>query len=212
MDAQTLSSMYETCSSYFKPQDNLYANLCFRADLVPPFVKCQESVGQAPNFEVDAYMECYAHGYPAPRLSWYKEVDPNNPTALTLLTEKSFKYKFEATIPEPDVCTDCILARITVINVISGDYGTYVLRASSEQQVGYHSEGRVKLYRMSSFSRLAVHLRLVMFKLLFSFFLQKLPSANNPSPIQTTRVAAVRRERSNSLLPLESSNRRGEIQ
>ena len=99
-------------------------------------------------------MECYAHGYPAPRLSWYKEVDPNNPTALTLLTEKSFKYKFEATIPEPDVCTDCILARITVINVISGDYGTYVLRASSEQQVGYHSEGRVKLYRKFLFSSL----------------------------------------------------------
>ena len=36
-------------------------------------------------------MECYAHGYPAPRLSWYKEVDPNNPTALIPLTEKTFK-------------------------------------------------------------------------------------------------------------------------
>ncbi|RNA03685.1 lachesin [Brachionus plicatilis] len=113
----------------------------------PPSVKCQESVGQAPNFEVDAYMECYAHGYPAPRLSWYKEVDPNNPTALIPLTEKSFKYKFEATIPEPDVCTDCILARITVINVISGDYGTYVLRATSESSLGYMSEGRVRLYQ-----------------------------------------------------------------
>lgn len=113
----------------------------------PPSVKCQESVGQAPNFEVDAYMECYAHGYPAPRLSWYKEVDPNNPTALIPLTEKTFKYKFEATIPEPDVCTDCILARITVINVISGDYGTYRLRATSEQSKGYMSEGRVRLYQ-----------------------------------------------------------------
>ena len=116
---------------------------------VPPSVKCQESVGQAPNFEVDAYMECYAHGYPAPRLSWYKEVDPNNPTALIPLTEKTFKYKFEATIPEPDVCTDCILARITVINVISGDYGTYRLRATSEQSKGYMSEGRVRLYRIN---------------------------------------------------------------
>jgi hypothetical protein len=92
-------------------------------------------------------MECYASGYPAPRLSWYKEVDPNNPSALIPLTEKTFKYKFEATIPEPDVCTDCILARITVINVISGDFGTYVLRATSEQSIGYMSEGRVKLYR-----------------------------------------------------------------
>lgn len=111
-----------------------------------PLVKCQESVGQAPNFEVDAYMECYAHGYPAPRLMWYKEMDPNNPNALLALTEKLFKYKFEATIPEPDVCTDCILARITVINVISGDYGTYVLRASSEQSGVYYSDGRVRLY------------------------------------------------------------------
>ena len=62
---------------------------------VKPYVKCQESVGQAPNFEVDAYMECYAHGYPAPRLMWYKEMDPNNPNALLALTEKTFKYKFE---------------------------------------------------------------------------------------------------------------------
>ena len=123
-------------------------------------------------------MECYAHGYPAPRLryerlfnphfshftfknlncyssysnnnSWYKEVDPNNPTALIPLTEKSFKYKFEATIPEPDVCTDCILARITVINVISGDYGTYVLKATSEQNVNYMSQDKVRLYRKQS--------------------------------------------------------------
>lgn len=113
----------------------------------PPSVVCQESVGQAPNFEVDAYMECYANGYPAPRLSWYKEVDPNNPSALILLTEKTFKYKFEATIPEPDVCTDCILARITVINVISGDYGTYKLRATSEDAIGHMSEGKVRLYQ-----------------------------------------------------------------
>ncbi len=81
--------------------------------------------------------------------SWYKEIDPNNPTALIPLTEKSFKYKFEATIPEPDVCTDCILARITVINVISGDYGTYVLRATSEQNVHYMSQDKVRLYRKS---------------------------------------------------------------
>ncbi len=56
-----------------------------------------------------------------------------------------------ATIPEPDVCTDCILARITVINVISGDYGTYRLRAPSEQSKGYMSEGRVRLYRKNFF-------------------------------------------------------------
>lgn len=84
--------------------------------------------------------------------SWYKEVDPNNPSALIPLTEKTFKYKFEATIPEPDVCTDCILARITVINVIAGDYGTYVLRATSEQSdfKDDMSESKVRLYRKIS--------------------------------------------------------------
>jgi hypothetical protein len=78
--------------------------------------------------------------------SWYREMDRNNPNALIELTEKTFKYKFEATIPEPEVCSDCILARITVINVIAGDYGNYVLRASSEQFVGVMAEGRVRLY------------------------------------------------------------------
>jgi hypothetical protein len=122
-------------------------------------------------------MECYAHGYPAPRLSWYKEVDPNNPTALIPLTEKTFKYKFEATIPEPDVCTDCILARITVINVISGDYGRYVLRASSEQSIGYMSEGRVRLYRMNlNFKLFYLFYNLLMLFLLFYFRNTRMPT------------------------------------
>ena len=135
-------------------------------------------------------MECYAHGYPAPRLSWYKEVDPNNPTALIPLTEKSFKYKFEATIPEPDVCTDCILARITVINVISGDYGTYVLRATSEQSIGYSSEGRVRLYRNFNFFSCIVVLNIKYYS--NSYLFKKLPNASNLSPIRTTKAAAVR--------------------
>ena len=37
-------------------------------NLVSPHVSCQRAIGQAPNFEVDAYMECFAYGYPAPRL------------------------------------------------------------------------------------------------------------------------------------------------
>jgi hypothetical protein len=79
-------------------------------------------------------------------------MDRNNPNALIELTEKTFKYKFEATIPEPEVCSDCILARITVINVIAGDYGNYVLRASSEQFAGVMAEGRVRLYGTKAFS------------------------------------------------------------
>ncbi len=128
-------------------------------------------------------MECYAHGYPAPRLSWYKEVDPNNPNALVPLTEKTFKYKFEATIPEPDVCTDCILARITVINVISGDFGKYVLRATSESAQGYMSEGRVRLYGIY-FSAFTIHFCILNIKYMIFFLLLETPecqqSITNP--------------------------------
>lgn len=79
-------------------------------------------------------------------------MDPGNPNALIQLTEKTFKYKFEATIPEPEVCSDCILARITVINVIAGDYGTYVLRASSEQFAGVQAQSKVRLYGIYIYS------------------------------------------------------------
>jgi hypothetical protein len=64
---------------------------------------------------------------------------------LLAITE-NYKYKFEATIPEPEFCSDCILARITIINVKSADYGFYVLRASSEVSSMVSAYGRVKLY------------------------------------------------------------------
>jgi len=82
------------------------------------------------------------------QFSWYKEVDPKNPNALIHLTE-TYKYKFEATIPEPEVCTDCILARITVVNVIASDYGIYLLRASSEEFDSIYADGRIKLYGLN---------------------------------------------------------------
>jgi hypothetical protein len=59
---------------------------------------------------------------------------------------ENFKYKFEATLPEPEVCTDCLLARITIVNVIASDYSYYVIRATSEDFNGYSAFGRVKLY------------------------------------------------------------------
>jgi hypothetical protein len=43
--------------------------LFFILKKVPPKVECQQSIGQAPNFEVDAYMECYVYGFPPPRLT-----------------------------------------------------------------------------------------------------------------------------------------------
>jgi hypothetical protein len=39
--------------------------------LVPPYIRCPyPMVGQAVNFMVDIYVECYVHGYPPPRISW----------------------------------------------------------------------------------------------------------------------------------------------
>jgi hypothetical protein len=39
--------------------------------LVPPYIRCPyPMVGQAVSFMVDIYVECYVHGYPAPRISW----------------------------------------------------------------------------------------------------------------------------------------------
>jgi hypothetical protein len=37
--------------------------------LVRPFIYCQREVGQATDFQVDVYMECYVYGYPTPKIS-----------------------------------------------------------------------------------------------------------------------------------------------
>ena len=46
----------------------------------------------------------------------------------------SYKYKIEATIPEPNVCTDCILSRLTIINVEASDLGGYVINATTNDK------------------------------------------------------------------------------
>jgi hypothetical protein len=46
----------------------------------------------------------------------------------------SYKYKIEATIPEPNICTDCILSRLTVINVEASDLGSYVINATTNDK------------------------------------------------------------------------------
>lgn len=103
-------------------------------------------------------------------------MDPNNPSALVQLTEKTFKYKFEATVPEPEVCTDCILARVTVINVIASDFGTYVLRASSEQFYGLMGQGKVRLY-----GNLKVNFKNSHLTILMNFRNTRMPTINNKS-------------------------------
>jgi hypothetical protein len=46
----------------------------------------------------------------------------------------SYKYKIEATIPEPNSCTDCILSRLTVMNVEASDLGSYVINATTNDK------------------------------------------------------------------------------
>lgn len=57
----------------------------------------------------------------------------------------SQKYLIEATIPEMSTCTDCILSRLTIINVEQADLGHYYINATAP---GFPSEyGRITLYR-----------------------------------------------------------------
>lgn len=79
MDTENCSKMYAFNLVFNKLLDSLKKKLI---KIVSPSVSCQRAVGQAPNFEVDAYMECYAYGYPPPRLrSVFMELSG---TSLTL--------------------------------------------------------------------------------------------------------------------------------
>ncbi|CAF4656105.1 unnamed protein product, partial [Rotaria sp. Silwood2] len=106
----------------------------------PPYIRCPyPMVGQAINFLVDIYVECYVHGYPPPRITWYKN-DYGGQISDTMSVDvlrpiwNSYKYKIEATIPEPNICTDCILSRLTVINVLASDLGSYVINATTNDK------------------------------------------------------------------------------
>ena len=60
----------------------------------------------------------------------------------------SQKYLIEATIPEMSICTDCILSRLTIINVEQADLGNYYINATVPE---YPSEfGKITLYRKSN--------------------------------------------------------------
>jgi hypothetical protein len=63
----------------------------------------------------------------------------------------SQKYLIEATIPEMSTCTDCILSRLTIINVEQADLGNYYINATTTE---FPSEfGRITLYRQCSTHR-----------------------------------------------------------
>lgn len=106
----------------------------------PPYIRCPyPMVGQAVSFMVDIYVECYVHGYPPPRISWYKNDYGGQISSMMSVDVlrpiwNSYKYKIEATIPEPNICTDCILSRLTIINVEASDLGSYVINATTNDK------------------------------------------------------------------------------
>jgi hypothetical protein len=78
--------------------------------------------------------------------SWRKELSAGLPNAkYDADVWNSQKYLIEATIPEMSICTDCILSRLTIINVQQADLGHYYINATSPD---FSSEfGRITLYR-----------------------------------------------------------------
>ena len=96
----------------------------------------------------------------------------------------SYKYKIEATIPEPNICTDCILSRLTIINVEASDLGSYVINATTNY----------KPYRtaLDSISVYGKEIDIFLFEkyfLVIILFFQKHLIVNNSSRIEITSVA-----------------------
>ncbi|CAF0747085.1 unnamed protein product [Didymodactylos carnosus] len=126
-----------------------------------PYIYCQKDVGQAAQFQVDAYVECYVYGYPAPRISWIKSNSAGSTINGTNVNYEgviwnSNKYRIEAIIPEMSLCTDCILSRLTIINVEAGDYGLYFINATTS---GFKTElGQVELYETTECQQFITHL------------------------------------------------------
>ncbi|CAF5048766.1 unnamed protein product, partial [Rotaria sp. Silwood1] len=121
-----------------------------------PYVYCQREVGQAPDFQVDVYMECYVYGYPSPKINWRKERSAGH-SNMKYDTDiwNSQKYFIEATIPEMSICTDCILARLTIINVEQGDLGFYYINVTSPSFPSVY--GRIELYATSDCQQFITH-------------------------------------------------------
>lgn len=83
---------------------------------------------------------------PLPLFSWRKERSAGLPN-MKYDTDiwNSRKYLIEATVPEMSICTDCILSRLTIINVEQADLGYYYINASSPDFPPEY--GKITLYR-----------------------------------------------------------------
>lgn len=71
----------------------------------------------------------------------------------------SQKYLIEATIPEMSICTDCILSRLTIVNVEQADLGNYYVNATALDFPSVF--GRITLYRRNRF-RMSIVLLIIL--------------------------------------------------
>jgi len=130
---------------------------------------CQKEVGQATDFQIDVYMECYVYGYPTPKITWRKQhavhqqsdqfsssaLDNRNWASYDTSIWNSQKYLIESTVPEMSTCTDCLLSRLTVINVEPGDLGFYYINATTH---GFPPEyGKIELYQTPDCQQFITH-------------------------------------------------------
>jgi len=78
--------------------------------------------------------------------SWRKERSAGLPN-MKYDTDiwNSQKYLIEATVPEMSICTDCILSRLTIINVEQADLGHYYINATAPDFPPEY--GKITLYR-----------------------------------------------------------------
>jgi hypothetical protein len=94
--------------------------------------------------------------------SWRKERSAGLPN-MKYDTDiwNSQKYLIEATIPEMSTCTDCILSRLTIINVEQADLGNYYINATSHDFPSVF--GRITLYRKIDIKLLKLKISLFFF-------------------------------------------------
>ena len=72
-----------------------------------------------------------------------ESTDASEPNVESQVNESTSSF-FEETIPEMSICTDCILSRLTIINVEHNDIGGYYINVTSS---GFQSTSdKIELY------------------------------------------------------------------
>ncbi|KAI3382098.1 hypothetical protein SNEBB_006372 [Seison nebaliae] len=116
----------------------------------PPYIDCHRAIGQAAGKGVNAYLECYVHGYPSPQISWY--FTQANSKAKKIWNTPT--YRIDDIIPEYNRCTDCVLTRLTVLGVLDSHYGEYSVMAISEEFPDIKAIGTIR-FQFSQYRKMS---------------------------------------------------------